>query len=741
MKKNLLVFLLGLAPLASNAEVISEEQAMDIAAQFFNDGKAKATRSTLLPLKMVWNGQSKSSRTVSSGAPAFYVFNRGENQGFIIVSGDDAVRPVLAYAYEGTFGTTGIPKNLEGWMLQVESEINEVREQQLEPTAEVSRAWKKLSNGKVVAHLVTPWWNQTKPYNTKCPGYPGWGDWRAYTGCTMTATAIVMGFHQWPDRGVGALGSYTAPDLGVVVDGVDFSDHPYRWEKMPDINGNILPQNEQSAEYLDQEDAISTLMRDLGVMLRADYGFSGTSARIDALGVKLARHMKYNSSTFYIQRKHFSDEGWRKILAHEIDYKRPIVYVGYGSDMGHSFVLDGYDTEGRFSVNWGWGGVSNGYYDINAMSPSNQGAGGGAAGYNANQEAVLRILPARDGVDYENFEYITFTETPYVGKGLRLSDPNQVVEPGKAFEITAGRYFNMGCHAYQGIFKLVVTDAQGNIKEDLFTTPQRDLAPGIGEMPLNEQRDHLQLTINGTLTVGDRIRMVYQSLDGGWCPVISDDPEAPWEIVLKASDVQQANIEVSTTVGHNLQGRAVTTFSAEVPMTPSAAGVEAFYAVQKDVNTVELKKIDEIGGVLVIPDHTGVVLATSGAQNFTMQTATQSPAYVPTSNLLRSTTANGTVVEQNVNAYILAKKADEVLFHVLSDSDRKIAANRSYLELPSSMNANSIKMVFDGETTGIEDSFIEMNADAPIFDLSGRQVLNPVKGGIYIQNGKKFIVK
>ena len=318
---------MGMTPLVGYADQVPVDRAEIAAQQFFgNDGTtAQALRTDVPKLKLVWEGRGRTGRAVSEDAPTCYVFNRGDREGFVIISGDDAVQPVLAYAHEGAFGTKNMPENLKGWMDYVDTAIAEVRASGTEATAEVKAAWNKLGYADVVVRLNTPWWNQNKPYNSKCPGYPGWGEWRAYTGCTMTATAIVMGYHQWPDQPVGELKGYKSGGIGVWVEGVNLNDHPYRWDKMPEINNNILPNDENSAEYKEQEDAISTLMRDLGVMLRANYDFDGTTAMPDMVQARLPRYMKYNENIIYVERKHFSDQGWHRLLTHELDHKRPIV--------------------------------------------------------------------------------------------------------------------------------------------------------------------------------------------------------------------------------------------------------------------------------------------------------------------------------------------------------------------------------------------------------------------------------
>jgi hypothetical protein len=111
-------------------------------------------------------------------------------------------------------------------------------------------------------------------------------------------------------------------------------------------------------------------------------------------------------------------------------------------------------------------------------------------------------------------------------------------------------------------------------------------------------------------------------------------------------------------------------------------------------------------------------------------------------NLLRGNAAKGDfTVGDDVNAYVLGAVDGVAGFYLLSASasNRTIAQGKAYLELDASLSA--VKLYFGGdEATGIE-TVVKENANAPIFDLSGRRVVNVAKGGIYIQNGKKFIVK
>ncbi len=58
----------------------------------------------------------------------------------------------------------------------------------------------------------------------------------------------------------------------------------------------------------------------------------------------------------------------------------PILYGGQSTSVGHEFVCDGYDGNGYFHFNWGWGGMSDGYFILDALNPNSVGTGGGAGG-------------------------------------------------------------------------------------------------------------------------------------------------------------------------------------------------------------------------------------------------------------------------------------------------------------------------------------------------------------------------
>lgn len=182
-----------------------------------------------------------------------------------------------------------------------------------------------------------------------------------------------------------------------------------------------------------------------------------------------------------------------------------------------------------------------------------------------------------------------------------------------------------------------------------------------------------------------------------------------------------------------------------LPVSVSAAGYATLYApvaltvpqnVQAYTATFADNKVTLTPIEGTIPANTGVVIeAAEGTYNFVI-TTTEATA---TSDL------TGNVATANVDAasaaYILGKTdAEGVGFFKLNSTDRAVKGGRAYYVAPKGGAAAAY--LFNGNVTGLEAIKTALNdANAPIYDLSGRKVAKAVKGGLYIKNGQKFIVK
>ena len=122
MKRKIL-FLLALFALTVSAENIPVDKARQMAVEFFRNNRP------LLPvgdLQMVYDGETAASRA-NGEAPALYVFDNPQGEGFVIVSGDDLAHPVLGYSYENDFPADNLPIHIEKWLESLKRQINDGR--------------------------------------------------------------------------------------------------------------------------------------------------------------------------------------------------------------------------------------------------------------------------------------------------------------------------------------------------------------------------------------------------------------------------------------------------------------------------------------------------------------------------------------------------------------------------------------------------------------------------------------
>ncbi len=183
----------------------------------------------------------------------------------------------------------------------------------------------------------------------------------------------------------------------------------------------------------------------------------------------------------------------------------------------------------------------------------------------------------------------------------------------------------------------------------------------------------------------------------------------------------------------------VATYSAPYPtVIPENARAYAITG-SKTAEGEEVATTEELEGS-VIPANTGVLLASDNLTSVAMAPAADEGVGVaPKGNLLRATGGTNAEVMLGADetAFILANPAAGLGFYPLSNN--VVASYRAYLVLDGAVNA--VKLIFGGPATGIEAVEEVETDDASVYDLSGRKVLAPTKGGIYVKNGKKYIVK
>lgn len=313
---------------------------------------------------------------ISDGS--IYVFETGDTPGYMLVSGDDCVAPLLGYSVTGNFNRASMPQAMK-WL--IEEYVRQIEYADANNMAYSGRS----HNPDVVEPLIKTRWDQATPYNNLCPSDR---NGVCYTGCVATAMAQVMNYWKYPSVGKGTH-SFTPTSLNTKLS-IDFSEREFDWEAMPDVYNE--------GNYSEREaDAVAWLMKACGHAVDMKYS-SQSSGALSALVPRAMRdYFSYNPGIWYAERMAYSASEWENLIVDNLKNCGPIIYNGHTQlSGGHTFVCDGYDGNGFFHINWGWSGESDGYFLFDLLDPDNQGIGGSTAGFNFKQSAILGICPPDD---------------------------------------------------------------------------------------------------------------------------------------------------------------------------------------------------------------------------------------------------------------------------------------------------------------------------------------------------------
>ena len=377
MNKKILLISLGVLSFATamQARSRSVEEAKQVAADFYQN--QSGLRAASAPeLTLVYSGSESGLRSSASEAP-FYVFNIGSADGFVMVSGDDRVAPVIGYSLTSAFNPDNMPSNLRGWLEGYEKQIAYARTLPDKPyEAPETRA------GDAVEPLITTQWDQSGPYNNECPDIDGE---KALTGCVATAMAQIMNYHEYPASAKGT-GSYIIGND--TTSSIDMTQYTFDWANMTDTYGKDATEAQNAA--------VAKLMAACGAGVQMQYGTIASSAYDSDVAESLIRNMGYDENVSFVLRDMYSNKEWINLMKSELQAGRPILYGGSSASLGgHAFVCDGYAPNDFFHINWGWSGSYDEFYKLDLLYPNDSGEYG-LGGFSYQQDAVIGIQPPTD---------------------------------------------------------------------------------------------------------------------------------------------------------------------------------------------------------------------------------------------------------------------------------------------------------------------------------------------------------
>lgn len=380
----------------------------------------------------------------------FYIFNSEDGEGFVIVSADDRVRPIIGYSDKGNIDCNSLPQGVAWWLSEYSRQIESAIRNNVLPSDEIANEWEALrsksylSATDVVSPLVSTTWNQAPYYNVKCP-YNGLTHSYTLTGCAATALAQVMKYWEWPIVGNG---HYSYNTFWYGTQSANFGATYYDWANMPN---EVVATSTATQMY-----AVATLMYHCGVAMDMDYGYDGSGIKnASQIANAVKNYFRYSSSTKVADKSNYSESNWISLLKSQLDASQPMVYCGSGSGGGHAFVCDGYRSDNYFHFNWGWGGTADGWYPVSDLAPGPNGYGSGTSGnYTTYQWAVIDMVPQTGSTSAVNLQLSS--------KWVLSSDS---IPYGGALAGSVS-IKNIGTSSFTGDIVAVILDKDGNFFAD-----------------------------------------------------------------------------------------------------------------------------------------------------------------------------------------------------------------------------------------------------------------------------------
>ena len=342
------------------------------------------------PAKM---SKAGSRINIEESTPQYYIYTTQENNGFVIVSGDDALAPIVGYSTEAFGNDCEMPVALIEWLNEYSMYVDNVR------AGKVTHVQKSAKAGKTaIAPMLQTSWDQSAPYNNLCPEVNGQ---KTPTGCTATAMAQIMKFHEWPITPIKAI-SWKSNITGK-TETIDLRTRTYNWD-------NMLP-HYRNGYTTEQAQEVAQLMVDVGKAINSSYSPEGTGSNETYALNGFVNVFNYSKAARVIKRTDVTEDEYVTAIRENLEARQPVMSVGFGINFegGHAYVFDGIDENDMIHIDWGWNGSYNGYFDMTYMTPAGIGTGGGTGTFNVGQAIIVNITPSGENdVNSENVGLVEF---------------------------------------------------------------------------------------------------------------------------------------------------------------------------------------------------------------------------------------------------------------------------------------------------------------------------------------------
>lgn len=542
------------------AEERSENELVKLATTQLTDFKSMSTGMKKVSVKDL-----KVKRSLENDNIIVY---SAEGYGSVLMSRDNAFTPILGYTNSIISDHNNLPCAMKWWMEEMNMQMNSMGTADFDNGAKIETH--ATAEYAEVDPFVTTKWGQSAPYNSSTPVIDGAN---APTGCIATAFAQIINYNQWP-KSVAFTGSYSIDGGKTFVDGSVSSVYSFPYKKAYgaySVDGTTENIASESYSLMEQRN-VSRLLRDCGYASEMMYGSNSSGTTSFSLGYGAIQYMAYPEQSVKIAlRDLYTDSEWDNLVYNEIRNGYPVVYSGSDPNYGgHAYVVHGIDKNGLVAVNWGWQGVYDGFYAMDAMNADGM-------TFNSNQSVVYGFHPTALETDHITSQWA----------GDMYTIKNSV--DNNSITISTDGIFNYTLNDFKGYVALFVENMK--TPEDMIAyslvTPEDGTVESLYGFSFNDLR--IDDIISENLKAGQTYKLYLAS---------SNEPEADSNVYNKV---------------RVLGGQIYYTMTVDANGKPSISS--SAFDITNDIREIEVKmpgktsdKTFNLSGMEVGENHRGIII-------------------------------------------------------------------------------------------------------------------------------------
>lgn len=421
MKKRFYIPLfLGILAISSYGQPVSESEARENVLQFLS-----SQRETLQAKSRVRT--TSATPVLSYSSPRLYAYDVDGR--FVLASGDQQMPPILGYSDGGSFSKAMESDCFRSMIRHISADYN--------PNF---RIYKPSNVAEYVEPLCNDTWHQHAPYKNMTPVIDST---HCVVGCVATSMSELMYYYKYPIRGTGSYSYNDSTGCGQILS-ADFSSHVYDWDHMlADYGYN------GSVKYTEEEaNAVALLASDCGISVDMKYTSGSSGAKVIRQPVALVNYFGYDEGMQMYFRNFFTQCEWDSIMFNELNEGRPMLVGGWNPVRAHSYLCDGYDSNGYFHLRFGNPEEdANGYYYFTwstPLQPEWYDINQAERGFNLLQSLLVGVKPkTNSGPSPQHYIYC-FSHID------ALSDVNEPQRGGATFDIGVYCLGNVGWNEHYG---------------------------------------------------------------------------------------------------------------------------------------------------------------------------------------------------------------------------------------------------------------------------------------------------